>query len=294
MPLITVIIVNYKTSAHVMECIPSLLAQQGVELQIIVLDNDSQDAGLDNISSTFGERVTVIKNTQNYGFGRANNIGASLAVGQYILCINPDIKIDASDVLSKMAGYLDGDQGIGVAGPAVLEPRKNRVIKPKLRYPQQHRTKYSQHLDGLPGQYAWILGAFMLFPKHVYQAIAGFDEDYFLYGEDADICLRVRQAGYTVAHYADVSVSHWSGASEAGASDYEKWKRKKTGYFTFFTKHYDARDVKRIAAYRRFVCRYTLLCRRFTSIFIKQHQNTHADAKVRAELDVIKSMDLIT
>jgi N-acetylglucosaminyl-diphospho-decaprenol L-rhamnosyltransferase len=92
-----------------------------------------------------------------------------------------------------------------------------------------------------------LLGACLLLKREVYQQISGFDPDYFLYGEDADIGLRIRQHGFEIGFCEQVTIEHVSGASEIGADSLDKWLRKRRGIFLFYTKHYDRRDVMRIA-----------------------------------------------
>lgn len=287
--MVSAIIVNYNTFEHTVMCVSTLLLQQGVEVQIIVVDNNSSDDSVDKLKSIFGVKIQVIQNDENLGFSKANNIGAKVARGDFIACINPNIKLEHPDSLLRLLKHLESDKGIGMLGPAVIEPRKHRIIKPKTTYPQQSLLKHTHSIGNLPGKYAWLLGAFLLFPAEVYKEIGGFDEDYFLYGEDADIGLKVRRAGYKIDHISDIEVIHWSGSSEEGSDAYPKWLRKKKGYYQFCFKNYHREDFARILKNRLISCRLKLVGLKLKTIIFKSNALTDSISKVLAEMDVIKS-----
>lgn len=293
-PYVSAIIVNYKSADHAIECIHSLLRQHGVKLQIIVIDNASKDGSVEKLLSLFPTEIQLIQSEDNLGFGKANNLAAKIAEGDYLLIINPDLKLLASDDLANLVMELHKTANAGVIGPQVTEPRRQRLVKPKSQYIQQRYLKSSPAIHGLPGRIAWILGACMLFPAHTYRSIGGFDENFFLYGEDADICLRLRKAGHTVEWTDKVKVEHWGGASEMSAATYDKWRRKKKGYYQFCIKHYAESDAKRIMRKASFHCRIKLLgltwrkCLFGTASF-SSHSKSEID-RLQAEYDVIHEL----
>lgn len=245
-PHVSAIIVNYKTSDYAINCIRSLLRQQDVSVQIIVVDNASGDGSAEKLLRAYPTEIQLIQSESNSGFAKANNVAAKIAEGDYFLVINPDLELLGTHDLANLVSELTKTKNAGVIGPRILEPRRDREVKPKSSYSQQRYLKATPGIHQLPGEIAWILGACMLFPACIYQQIGGFDEDFFLYGEDADICLRVRKASYVVAYTDKVTVEHWGGASETTAISYDKWRRKKKGYYQFCLKHYDETDVRRI------------------------------------------------
>lgn len=293
-PYISAIIVNYKSAEHAVDCIYSLLKQQKVKLQIIVVDNASNDGSVERFVSLFPTEILLIKSEANLGFGKANNLGAESARGDYLLIINPDLKLLAPDDLANLVSKLDEVPNAGVIGPQIIEPRRNRVVKPKLQYIRQSDLKATSELSGLPGEIAWILGACMLFPAHVYRSIGGFDETFFLYGEDADICLRLRRTGYTIAWTDKIKVEHWGGASEISAATYDKWRRKKKGYYQFCIKHYSLSDAQRIMRKALLHCRiklFSLICRKyFQKVFQTSRSFDFETDRLQAERDVIEEM----
>ncbi|HSH72224.1 MAG TPA: glycosyltransferase family 2 protein [Methylophilaceae bacterium] len=246
-PGLSVLIINYNSGTYACDCIDSLLKQENVALEIIVVDNASQDNSLAMLQEMFGDRIVLIVSKENLGFGRANNLAAKTASKEFVLVLNPDTHLADTHALSKLLAYLQQYPKFGMVGPAILEPRKNKQVLPRLRYPSARSLKHTPQLQNLPGKIAWLLGACMLMRRSVYEELHGFDPDYFLYGEDADICLRLRQNGYEIGYCAEVSITHVSGASEIGADSFDKWLRKKRGVFLFFQKHFDVRDTRKIA-----------------------------------------------
>ena len=129
-PLISAMIVNYRSHAHTLLCIKSLLLQQGVRLEIIVVDNCSEDASVAEIRRAYPE-VNLIENINNDGFAKANNIAAAQATGDYLLAVNPDIQFHDAYSLKSMTDYMKLHPEIGVLSPDVIEPRKNRRLHQK-------------------------------------------------------------------------------------------------------------------------------------------------------------------
>lgn len=248
-PQISAIIVNYNSGSHAVQCIRALQAQQVDGLEIIVVDNASQDDSVAILRTSCGDRITLIESQENLGFGRANNLAAAKARGEFLLLINPDAQLHGNDAVSTLVAYLQQNQTVGIAGPEIHEPSKNKYVLPRKTYPSQHRLKFTKDLAFLPGEIAWILGACLIMRKSTFLQIHGFDPDFFLYGEDADICLRVRKAGLAVGYCSAAKIAHVGGASEAGAIPLDKFLRKKRGFYLFCKKHYDIRDVHRIARY---------------------------------------------
>jgi len=292
---ISALIVNYNTGSHAVQCIHSLLEQQVDGLEIVVVDNASRDDSIPLLRSTFGDRVTLVESQENLGFGRANNLAAAMAQGDFLLLINPDTQWLGSDGLGTLVAYLESNESVGLAGPELHEPSKNKYVLPRKTYPSQHRLKYTAGLKALPGNIAWVLGACMLFKADTFRQIGGFDPDYFLYGEDADICLRVRKAGYAIGYCPAAKIIHVGGASEAGAVPLEKFLRKKRGFYLFCNKHYDARDVRRIARAARVSARLGLMHLAFRSFLglgtrqQRQQQKQRLQAASMAAAEVLRN-----
>lgn len=290
---LSVLIVNYNSGVYAVDCIRSLLQQQSLALEVIVVDNASQDNSIELLNEAFGKKITLIKSKENLGFGRANNLAASKATGEYLLLLNPDTIISGPHDLSELIQFLEAHPEAGMVGPAIEEPRKGKDVLPRYRYPASRKLKYTNTFKNLPGEIAWILGACMLIKRGFYEEIAGFDPDYFLYGEDADICLRIRQHGYQIGYCDSVKIMHESGASEIGADSLDKWLRKKRGIFLFWKKHFDSRDALRLAKRAVLKSSVYLFFIKLLGVFLQKNSQELLDKKSRLKATQIAAQELI-
>lgn len=291
LPTVSAIIVNYRSATHTINCIQTLLEQQGVSLEILVVDNASGDDSVQQIRAAY-PNICLIENQNNEGFARANNLAAVQSGGDYILVINPDIRLLSTDVLVGLITILNADSFIGVVGPDILESRRDRRVMPRYHYPLQKKLKRQKSLSNLPGKIAWLLGACMLFPRSIYEQINGFDNNFFLYGEDTDICLRLRQAGYSIAWEPKYKVDHWAGASESGSSTYDTRVRKKRGYYQFCLKHYSAADLIPVLRHQYRKCCFNQWVL-FSLKAITGNKQTASIERNQAEIDVLKALLLL-
>lgn len=230
---VSVVIVNYNTADIIENCINSVLTQKNINFEIIVVDNNSQDNSIEKLEK-MGNKIKLIKNTNNLGFGKANNQGFELSTGKYIFLLNPDAVLNQADDLKKLIDYMENNKNYGVIGPCVM--KDHQITQPQMSYPgQKYLTKT---FEKLVGGIAWIIGACMLIRCEVYKTINGFDEDYFLYGEEADFCLRVRRAGWLIGTVPEIVIHHMGGASERKTSIRDYWLKKQAGTILFYKKSY--------------------------------------------------------
>jgi GT2 family glycosyltransferase len=290
---VSVIIVNYNSGSYALDCIRSLNKQRDVNLEIIVVDNASKDDSLKLFAASLPDNVLLIKSPENLGFGRANNLAASRASGEFLLLLNPDTVINDAYAIKNLRDTLLHNPKIGLLAPAVDEPRKNKQVLPRYCYPASNQLQHTKNLKGLPGKIAWVLGACMLIKRSVYNQINGFDEDYFLYGEDVDICLRLRFAGYEIAYTDDVRIMHISGPSEIGADTLGKWLRKRRGIYLFYVKHYNARDVLHIARKAILKSKCYLLVLRLKTLFSDKSAPVFLDKKHRLQATILVAEETI-
>ncbi len=254
---ISILIVTYNTANIIQACLDSVFKQLGVQYEIIVVDNASADNSVE-VLSTFSDRITLIANTNNVGFGKANNQAFKQSTGRYVFMLNPDAVLQSTTALQELIAYMDAAPSIGLAGTRILKTNTTEESKPSYQYPGQKHCDWN--FGGLPGEIAWVLGASMIARREVFELVHGFDEDYFLYGEEADLCLRIRQQGYAIGYCSHVAVEHIGGASEKSNSTEARWLKKQNGLHTFYRKHYPLeiakhlvkRDLKR-ATFRRAV-----------------------------------------
>ncbi len=240
---ISVLVVNYNTADWVGRCVESVLRQQDADFELIVVDNHSADESL-SVLRAFGDRIRLIEHPENIGFGRANNLAAREATGRHLFLLNPDAELTDPHALARITDAMDAHSDWGLAGTRVIQGREGRTASLHKTYPGE-KTLGGRFRD-LPGDIAWLIGASMVIPKAVFEEIGGFDEDFFLYGEDADICLRVRQRGYAIGCLEDVPVFHADGASEVAADPYDYTVRRRKARLLFYRKHYAPDEVVRV------------------------------------------------
>ncbi|MBS1517367.1 MAG: glycosyltransferase [Bacteroidetes bacterium] len=230
---ISVVIVNYNVKELVDNCIASIYKANNNEhsLEIFFVDNNSIDGSSDHIAEVYPE-VKVIRNSRNIGFSKANNIALRQANGKYILILNPDTLLeentfnklikfceenkDAGAVTSKLIlgnGKLDSACKRSFPTPSVAIPR---ILGLSSLFPES-RVFGKYNLTYLDENKTWevdaICGAFMFIPGHVLDKAGLFDEDYFMYGEDIDLCYRIKKNGFKIFYYPEVTTIHFKGES---------------------------------------------------------------------------------
>lgn len=236
MPKVSLLLVHYKTPEPLKACLKSIFAQKYTDFEIIIIDNEF-NAALPDIISAYPTKVTLVQNTENVGFGRANNQAAALAQGDYLFLLNPDASFLKEEDLSQLLHFAEQHSEAGVIGVKILDQQQRESTPPRTIYPGLKHFK-GPLFSTLPGTIAWMLGAGMLIPHKVFNAVHGFDAEFFLYGEEADLCLRIRKEGWPIFYCDQVALEHIGGASEKTISEYEYWLKKQRGLYLFYTKHY--------------------------------------------------------
>jgi GT2 family glycosyltransferase len=237
---VTVSIVTYNSADCIVGCVESVLAQIDVAVEIVVIDNASRDATLEKLKP-FQPRVKVVANPDNVGFGRAHNQALRAAQGSFYFVLNPDAWLGRPDTLKTLMAEMASHPAWGLATPAI---EGMEGLPYQNSYPGQKHL--SQALPAMPGDIAWVLGASMFVRKCAFEQVQGFDEQFFLYSEETDLCFRLRSAGFELGYAPEVRVGHRGGDSEKSSPPYEVWKRKQAGVFRFFEKHYSLRDTRRL------------------------------------------------
>jgi len=210
--LISVVVVNWNRKELLRACLRSLTCQRGVTFEIIVVDNGSTDGSAEMAASEFG--CAVIRNTANRGFCAANNQGIRVARGELIALLNNDAEVEPG-WLAALAEACQRSPRIGMAASKVLVWEDPRIIDKAghLIFPDgQNRGRGSGTPD--KGQYdqeeevLWPDGCAALYRKAMLDEIGGFDEDFFAYGDDAELGLRARIAGWRCLYTPKAVVRH--------------------------------------------------------------------------------------
>jgi N-acetylglucosaminyl-diphospho-decaprenol L-rhamnosyltransferase len=234
---LSVIIVTFNSADHIGACLESVQAQTGVAFEIIVVDNASADGTLEKIK---GLKCRVIPSPENLGFGRGNNLGFASSRGRYIYLLNPDARLPGKNALADLCRKIDANPRWGMAGTRVLSASGKSESKPATIYPAQRHVH--RDFSKLPGNIAWVLGASMIIRRELYEKLGGFDPGFFLYSEETDFCLRLRELGFEIGHITEVAVSHIGGASEDPRDPYATSSDKLRGLLRFRQKHYPPED----------------------------------------------------
>ena len=239
---VSFIIVSYNSAELIERCIESIQAITDASIEIFVIDNHSRDKSAELVRGKFPQ-VRLIANHENMGFGAANNQAIPLCQGKYIFFLNPDTQIQSGSIRS-LIRFMDDNPQIGLCGTKIIEPDGSIQWSVSDHYPGQRHTR--SELAGLKGDIACVLGACMISRSDLIKQIGGFDEDYFLYGEDQDLCLRIRKLGYEIGYCDTFTVRHLGGHSERDSTAVEILKRKITAEHLFYKKHYPPRMIRRI------------------------------------------------
>ena len=218
---LSVIIVSYNSAHFLRGCLQSLLDNlRNISSEIFVVDNNSKDNSLALVRTSFPS-VCLIANNKNIGFGAACNQALREAQGEYILMMNPDVHVHPA-TLSMMISYLQNHKKIGILAPQ-LRFRDGTLQYSCRRYPVflAHFIKIIYSKSKIVSYYLmvdrdhniiqeidWSLGAFLLVRKRVFEQIGIFDERFFLYFEDVDLCRRAKQAGWRVVYYPKAVATH--------------------------------------------------------------------------------------
>ncbi len=236
-PEIAVVVVSFETADLLPACLGSIEADTSASKEIFLVDNASSDGSAELVTRDF-PNVRLIANDRNVGFGAANNQAFRLTSAPFLYCLNPDARI-VPGTLAALVREMTARPDIGLAGTAIVHADGQRQPSTDTVYPNQRLARFDS--SGLPGDLACVLGASMILRRDLLPRLkGGFDEDFFLYGEDQDLGLRVRQAGFQVGFFPQIVVTHLSAQSERKNPSYDRWKRKLTAEYTFYRKHYPA------------------------------------------------------
>lgn len=223
---VSAVVVNYNTRGHLLRCVASLRAD-GVE-EIVVIDNGSIDGSRAALAAV--DDAAFVPAGGNLGFGSAANMGVAATSRPLALVMNPDAVVEPGAV-EAMVAALDGDDELAVVGPRVNNPdgtcypsvRRFPELNVALGHafvglvrPDNRFTRHYKMLDvdrGEAGDVDWVSGTCMLARRSAFEAVGGFDEAYFMYVEDVDLCWRLHRAGWRVGYEPRARVVHTVGAS---------------------------------------------------------------------------------
>lgn len=244
---LSVVIVNYNVRYYVEQCINSVLkASKGIDTEVFVVDNHSQDGSVEHLQKVFGDRIILIDSNHNLGFSRANNMAIRQSSGEYVLLLNPDTFV-AEDTLQQVLAFMDEHPKAGACGVKMYNADGSRAKESRRGLPTpfvslmkmlgRSDRYYMNHLSwDEPGKIEVISGAFCMLRRSVLDEIGLLDEDFFMYGEDIDLSYRVLKSGYE-NWYVPASMLHYKGESTQKSS-FRYVHVFYQAMLIFFRKHY--------------------------------------------------------
>ncbi|MGS4346648.1 glycosyltransferase family 2 protein [Myroides odoratus] len=293
---LSIIILNYNVRYFLEQCIKSVQsAIEGIEAEIIVVDNNSQDDSAQMMETLFPE-VCYIANQENLGFPKGNNIGVKQAKGKYICILNPDTVV-AEDTFHQLLTLFESKRKLGIVGCQLIDGRGGFLPESKRGIPTYWRSfmkvsglyrlfpsstlangYYASHLPAdNSGPVEILVGAFMFMSRSLYSELGGFDERFFMYVEDTDLSYSSLKQGYENYYYADTTIIHYKG--ESTDKDLEYVKRFHRGTQIFYEKHFRKSYV------------FEILMRLVTFAFLFSKQKKQSSALATVSQTVVVSQN---
>ena len=228
---VSIIIVNYNVKQFLLQALDSVYKSQGVTFEVFVVDNNSTDHSMGSVKELFPS-VQCIENKENLGFGKANNQALAKATGKYTLFLNPDTVIEENTLLTCFRA-MESNENLGALGVRMVDgqgkflPESKRglptlwsslckfaglyKIAPRSSWLNRY---YAGHISEHDNNTVDVLtGAFFFGRTELIQKIGGFDEDFFMYGEDIDLSYRVQLEGKDLRYLGETTIIHYKGES---------------------------------------------------------------------------------
>ncbi len=243
---ISIVIVNYKSKGLALNCIKSIkeATWTGLDYEIIVVDNNSYDHLGDILAWQYPE-VKFIQAGANLGMGGGNNLGLARAQGRYVVVMNPDT-LAMKDTFKKLYSYMEANPKVGVVGPKQFNPdrtvqnscfRWHGILTPVwrrtflgVRFGAQDMKRFmmSDFNKQSIREVDWLLGSFLFMRVSALKQIGVFDERFFLYFEDTDLCRRFHRYNWQVVFNPETSIIHNHGRESARTPWYKFFTSKTT------------------------------------------------------------------
>lgn len=242
--MVSIIIVNYNGKEQTSACLQSLRAvSSAIAYEVILVDNYSTDGSVEIIRRDFPD-ITVLEQKTNVGFGQANNIGAHSARGEYLFFINNDTLFQR-DILKPLKEFIETDEYTGAAAPMLLNPDGTYQLSfgyfpsiiNELRTKRDTARLKNIPADRSPKRVDWVSFAAVMIRRSAFIKVNGFDERYFMYFEDADLCLRLQKTGYRTFYCPEYALIHRGGGSWSKDVSNTIRKEYRRSQMLFYTSH---------------------------------------------------------
>lgn len=253
---LSIVIVNWNAGIYLKKCLDSVYAAcAGLDAEIFVVDNDSTDGSVKAVREDF-PCVRILENKDNPGFGAANNQALRLCSGEFVLILNPDTEVRAG-ALGKITDFLRANRSAGAAGAKLLNADGSIQMTCARNFPGllteffwlttlvrrfpgnrvvgRYLMSYWDHSDRR--EVDCLSGAFIMARRKVLEDIGLFDKDYFMYGEDVDLCYRIKKAGWQIWYLPEAEAVHYGGGSSGRIAE-KAAVYDRIAISLFFRKHY--------------------------------------------------------
>lgn len=227
------VIIEYFSGDHLFKCLDSLLEQSLEAKEIIIVNNGASKESISKLESY--EKVQVINPSANLGYAKAANLGIANTTADIVATLNPDIVLE-KDCAEILVDYLDENKNVGAVGPLIREPNgeiyPSARIEPNLKVAIGHaivslfksNNKYSREYQNIdvdkkqPSKVDWLSGAAMFVTREALNKVGLWDERYFMYCEDIDLCNSLRLNAYDIAFEPRAHITHVGGGSSGKAN----------------------------------------------------------------------------
>ena len=249
---VSIIIVNYNTWELTSQCIDSIYRiTEAVSFEVILVDNASVDGSRERFQND--TRIIYIYSEENLGFGRANNMGLSVAKGRNILFLNPDTLL-LNNAVKILSSVLDSNTEVGVCGgnlydaqmipalsfkrifPGIAEECNSLLfhVPEKLFYGRSWYHNYTSE----PMDVAYVSGADLMVRKSVLDEVGAFSPEFFMYYEETDLCFRIAAAGYRIRSVPQACIQHLEGGSFQNTVNIRRLTFSENGRDVFYKRNY--------------------------------------------------------
>ncbi len=238
--MISIIIVNYNGKDQTCACLQSLRSvSPTLEYEVILVDNCSTDGSVELFRQRYPD-VTILAQKSNEGFGRANNIGARAARGEYLFFINNDTMF-LHDIVTPLREFMENHESAGVAAPMLLNPDETFQMSwgyfPSIINEMHTKINTAQMTnipdDRSPKRVDWVSFAAVMIRRLVFEKVNGFDEHFFMYFEDSDFCYRIYKQRYYTYWLPELSLIHYKGKSytQSDTHIFEEYRKSQLYYY---------------------------------------------------------------